>query len=207
MISAHEALEALRDGNRRYVAGEHDTSHDPSTARRRELLGGQEPFAVLLSCADSRVPAELVFDQGLGDLFVVRVAGNVAGPTQIGSIEFAVEHFGTPLVVVMGHSNCGAVRAVLDAMTEPPASEPSPGLASIVERIRPALEAEALPEDAEERVRHCVRLNVCAAVDELLRESSALAERVRQGRLLVVGAKYSLERGEVEFYEPASARA
>ena len=204
MITARTALERLQAGNQRFVAEQLNPSSDVSRARRRELVVGQEPFAVVLGCADSRVPAELVFDQGLGDLFVVRVAGNVAGPTQIGSIEFAVEHFGTPLVVVLGHSDCGAVCAVLDELDEP-APQHSPGLAAIVDRIRPALEAEELPADGQARVRHAVRANVRAAVAQLLAESSTLNERVADGRVLVVGAKYSLARGLVEFFEPARA--
>ena len=140
MISAADALERLIDGNRRFVAGlrSHDTLSGP--ARRNELTGGQEPFAIILGCSDSRVPAEIVFDQGLGDLFVVRVAGNIVAASQVGSVEFAAAKFGTRLVVVLGHSQCGAVLSTLEQLQQPVANQ-SRNLRSIVDRVRPSVEA------------------------------------------------------------------
>ena len=139
MIPARQALERLKDGNRRFVTGRLDLGAAADEARRSELVEGQEPFAVILGCSDSRVPAEIVFDQGLGDLFVIRVAGNIVAPSLVGSVEFAADKLGTRLVVVMGHSGCGAVQATLDELERPSASR-SPNLHSIVERIRPSVE-------------------------------------------------------------------
>src|SRR5262249_32721427 len=133
MISAREALDRLRDGNRRFVAGA-PSQETLTRAERSQLADGQEPFAIILGCSDSRVPAEIVFDQGLGDLFVIRVAGNIVAPSQIGSIEFAADRFGTRLVVVMGHSRCSAVTAALDQLVKPAAIQ-SRNLRSIVDRI------------------------------------------------------------------------
>src|SRR5438105_1878444 len=138
MISAIEALARLRDGNRRFVANQ-PTASPPSSARRGALVAGQEPFAIVLGCSDSRVPAELVFDQGFGDLFVIRVAGNIVAPSQVGSVEFAAARFGTPLAVVMGHSQCGAITATLEELVGGPTNQ-SPNLRSIVERVRPSVE-------------------------------------------------------------------
>src|SRR4051794_26617867 len=138
MINAREALERLREGNRRFVAGRgEDVLTTPS--RRRELADGQEPFAIVLGCSDSRVPAEIVFDQGLGDLFVIRVAGNIVAPSGIGSVEFAAERFGTRLVVVLGHTRCGAIQATLEDL-QGNGENRSRHLASIVDRIRPSVE-------------------------------------------------------------------
>src|SRR5215469_15929950 len=138
MLSARAALEALREGNRRFVSTLQVES-GAAQARRRELPAGQEPLAIILGCSDARVPAEIVFDQGLGDLFVIRVAGNIVAPSQIGSVEFAAAAFGTRLVVVLGHSNCGAIHATVDQLTRPTGDQ-SPNLRSIVNRIRPAVE-------------------------------------------------------------------
>jgi len=201
MLQASEALHRLREGNRRYVSEVRSRPIVPGRALRRSLAAGQEPFAVILGCSDSRVPVEIVFDQGLGDLFVIRVAGNVVANSQIGSVEFAAERFGTRLVVVLGHSGCGAVRATLEEI-ESPAANRSPGLLSIVNRIRPAV-AGALarePGDGpEERMRRAVRANVAASVDHLRLGSQILKERSRDRGLLIVGAEYSLETGVVEF--------
>src|ERR671927_427173 len=116
MLTALEALERLREGNRRFVSDIKNLHSIPSRARRIELASGQEPFAIILGCSDSRVPAELVFDQGLGDLFVIRVAGNIVAPSQVGSVEFAAARFGTRLVVVLGHTQCGAVTSTLEEL-------------------------------------------------------------------------------------------
>jgi carbonic anhydrase len=204
MMSGREALERLREGNRRFASGAHEAGASWD-ARRAETAQKQEPFAVVLGCADSRVPVELVFDQGLGDLFVIRVAGNVAGPSQIGSVEYAVEHLGTRLVVVLGHSRCGAVQATLDAIGQP-AESLSPSLQSIVECVRPAVEpllGATRLDDRAALVAQCVRANVRTAVDQLCEGSPSLEGLIRSEGLLVVGAEYSLDTGEVDFLDPA----
>src|SRR6267142_3833223 len=179
MISAREALERLREGNRRFVSDvrSHDTL--TSQARRLAVAASQEPFAIILGCSDSRVPAEIVFDQGLGDLFVIRVAGNIVASSQIGSVEFAAERFGTPLVVVLGHSRCGAVLATLEELMRPREKQ-SRNLRSIVDRIRPSVEAllaTELRHDSEALVRHAVRSNVRVSVNHLRYGSEVLEPR------------------------------
>lgn len=171
--------------------------------RRRELVAGQAPFAIILGCSDSRVPAEIVFDQGLGDLFVIRVAGNVVAPSQVGSVEFAAERFGTRLVVVLGHSMCGAVTATLEELERPRANR-SPNLRSIVDRIRPAVETlleTDLRRDRDALLRQAVRANIRASVDHLRHGSRIIEELIQRDGPLVVGAEYSLETGAVEFFE------
>jgi carbonic anhydrase len=206
MIGSEEALERLRAGNRRFVSNVRSLETLLSQTRREELVAGQSPFAVVLGCSDSRVPAEIVFDQGLGDLFVIRVAGNIVAPSQIGSVEFAVERFATRLVVVLGHSQCGAVRATVEELRQP--AKRSRNLRSIVDRIRPSVE-ELLAADPEldpgALLRHAVRANVRASVNQL-RHGSALLEELMQDGLLVVGAEYSLETGIVDFFDAASQR-
>jgi carbonic anhydrase len=201
MIPAHEALQRLREGNHRFVA---DTpTRDPLHARRSELTSGQEPFAAILGCSDSRVPVEIVFDQGLGELFVIRVAGNIVAPSQIGSVEFAAEVFETRLVVVLGHSQCGAVVATLEQLRRQTGSR-SPNLASIVDRIRPAVEdlvADDPGRDAEALVRKAVRANIRAAAHQLRHGSRIIEQRIQRDGLLVVGAEYSLETGAVDFFD------
>ncbi len=205
-LSAMESLERLREGNRRFVLG--TPSDEPLThhIRRSELVSGQAPFAIILGCSDSRVPAELVFDQGLGDLFVIRVAGNVVAPSQVGSVEFAADRFGTRLVVVLGHSMCGAVESTLAELARPSTSR-SPNLRSIVDRIRPAVEplVEAeLPRDPAELMTAAVRANIRASVDHLRHGSEILEQLIRDDGLLVVGAEYSLETGRVELLDDVS---
>lgn len=171
--------------------------------RRSELAEGQEPFAIILGCSDSRVPAEIVFDQGLGDLFVIRVAGNIVASSQIGSVEFAAERFGTPLVVVLGHSRCGAVLATLEELMRPREKQ-SRNLRSIVDRIRPSVEgllATELRHDSEALVRHAVRANIRASANQVRHGSEVLEELIQKGRVLVVGAEYSLETGCVDFFD------
>ena len=200
-MSARESLERLREGNRRFASGVR--SLDLSQTGLREFVARQQPFAIILGCSDSRVPVEIVFDQGLGDLFVVRVAGNVVAASQIGSVEFAAERFGTRLVVVLGHTRCGAVEATLEELRRPGASR-SPNLRSIVDRIRPALEelsAAALGSDQEALVRHAVRANVRASASHLRQGSDILKRLIKEEGLLVVGAEYSLETGEVDFFD------
>ena len=203
MISAHEALERLQDGNRRFVSGVRSGDANWQQPRRVETAQKQEPFAIILGCSDSRVPAEIVFDQGLGDLFVIRVAGNIVAPSQVGSVEFAAARFGTRLVVVLGHSQCGAVLATLEEL-EQPTRDQSPNLRSIVDRVRPSVEAllaTELKHDTDELVRIAVRANVRLAVDHLRHGSEILEGLIQREGLRVVGAEYSLESGEVEFFD------
>src|SRR5262245_8957235 len=203
MIDARTALARLRAGNRRFVANRSAADPLANQARRTELIAGQEPFAIILGCSDSRVPAELVFDQGFGDLFVIRIAGNIVAPSQIGSVEFAAARFGTRLVVVLGHSQCGAVIATLDELLGRATTE-SKNLRSIVDRVRPAVEnllADRHSDDPDALVREAVLANVRASVDQL-RQGSELLERLTlTDGLLVVGAKYSLASGVVDFFD------
>mgnify|MGYP000901542204 FL=1 len=203
MIPALEALRILQDGNRRFVAGLGGVALATNQARRAQLIMGQTPFAVLLGCADSRVPAELVFDQGLGELFVIRVAGNIVAPSQIGSVEFAVERFSTRLVVVLGHSGCGAISATLEEL-QLPARGRSPNLRAVVDRIRPSVEPLLETELAHDPVRlkkMAVRANIRNAANHLRHGSPILEHWIEHEGLLVVGAEYSLETGMVEFFD------
>jgi carbonic anhydrase len=200
-ILAEVALERLREGNRRFVLDRGGREPSVDRARRDELAGGQAPFAVILGCSDSRVPVEIVFDQGLGDLFVIRVAGNIVAPSQVGSVEFAAARFGTRLVVVLGHSACGAVLATIEEMGRP--SE-SPNLRSIVHRIRPAIEPlleTELRNDPAALAHHAVRANIRAATNHLRHGSRILEQLIDSEGLVVVGAEYSLETGEVDFFD------
>ena len=203
MIPAREALERLREGNERFVCDINSRGTISSLVRRNELPLAQEPFAIVLGCSDSRVPAEIVFDQGLGDLFVIRVAGNIVAPSQVGSVEFAAARFGTRLVVVLGHSQCGAILATLEELQQPTASQ-SRNLRSIVDRVRPSVEAllaTELKHDPVALVRQAVRANIRASVDHLRHGSEALEQLVQKDGLIIVGAEYSLETGVVEFFE------
>jgi carbonic anhydrase len=203
MISAPEALERLRAGNRRFVAEVQSRATRPTEARRLEVAAGQEPFAIILGCSDSRVPAEIIFDQGLGDLFVIRVAGNIVAASQVGSVEFAAARYSTRLVVVVGHSQCGAVLATLEELQQPRASQ-SPNLRSIVDRVRPAVEgllATSLRDDPEALVRQSVRANIRASANHLRHGSAVLERLITREGLLVVGAEYSLETGTVDFFD------
>jgi carbonic anhydrase len=205
MISATAALERLRQGNQRYASDVRSLDALTSHTRRADLVGGQTPFAIVLGCSDSRVPAELVFDSGLGDLFVIRVAGNVVATSQVGSVEFAAQRYGVRLVVVLGHTNCGAVCATIEALRQA-SGDQSPGLQSIVQRVRPAVEAllhTELAGDEEALMRYAVRANVRVSVDHLRHGSQIIERLVRDEGLLVVGAEYSLETGMVDFFEGA----
>jgi carbonic anhydrase len=207
MISALEALDRLRQGNRRFVTGDGTGEIEADHARRKALVEGQNPFAIVLGCSDSRVPAELVFDQGLGDLFVIRVAGNIVMPSQIGSVEFAAEKYGTKLVVVLGHSQCGAVRATLEELKHHSASR-SPNLRRIVDAIRPSVEGlyhAHRGEDLESLVEAAVRENIHASVNHLRKGSEIIEKLIQEEWLHVVGAEYSLETGVVEFLEDQHA--
>jgi len=205
-MPAQQLLERLKEGNRRFVSGLQDRNTLTSQARRKELAAGQEPFAIILGCSDSRVPAELIFDQGLGDLFVIRVAGNIVAPSQVGSVEFAAEQFGTRLVVVLGHSMCGAILATLEQLGRPTESQ-SPNLRSIVNRIRPSVEAlltTELRQNPDILVQQAVRANIRASVNHLRHGSQILEHLILRDGLLVVGAEYSLETGVVEFFDGLS---
>ena len=207
MIPALEALERLREGNRRFMSGVRSIDTLVSQTRRGELVAGQKPFAVVLGCSDSRVPAEIVFDQGLGDLFVIRVAGNVVAPSQIGSVEFAAEQFGTRLVVVLGHTRCGAIHATLEELRRPGDTR-SRNLRSIVDRIRPAVQellAADPDRDRESLERQAVRANVRMAANQLRHGSTILEQLIADHGLAVVGAEYSLESGAVEFFDGVPA--
>jgi carbonic anhydrase len=201
MLTAVQAHERLREGNRRFVANQSTATNSSHQERRSALVAGQEPFAIILGCSDSRVPAELVFDQGFGDLFVIRVAGNVVAPSQIGSVEFAAARFGTRLVVVMGHSQCGAIAATLEELLGG-ATIQSRYLRSIVDRVRPSVEtllAGRTTESLESLAAEAVRANVRASVDHLRHGSEILEELGRRDGLMVVGAEYSLDTGVVTF--------
>jgi len=204
MIDAHEALERLREGNRRFVSDAPDRRETlANRLRRSHLTTGQEPLAIVLGCSDSRVPAEIVFDQGLGDLFVIRVAGNVVAPSQVGSVEFAAERFGTRLVVVLGHSNCGAIEATLEELGRP-FTEQSLNLRSIVDRIRPSVEALLATDarrDPATLIEQAVRANIRVAANFLRHGSAILEQLIQTQGLLVVGAEYSLETGVVDFFD------
>jgi carbonic anhydrase len=202
MITAEHALERLKLGNRSFLSGEQPVIAVDAN-KRSELLQAQTPFAIILGCSDSRVPAELVFGQGLGDLFVIRVAGNIVAPSQIGSIEFAAEQFGTRLVVVLGHSFCGAVQATLEQLRRPTESR-SPNLHAIVDRIRPGLEpllAKAGNTALEQLLPDAVRANIDTSVAALRHGSTILEGLIDNGGLRIVGAEYCLESGEVEFFD------
>ncbi len=205
MIPARQALDLLREGNQRFVSERPKGERLSSQARRSQLAGGQEPFAIVLGCSDSRVPAEIVFDQGVGDLFVIRVAGNIVAPSQIGSVEFAAGRFNTRLVVVLGHTQCGAVLATLEELKRPTENQ-SRNLHSIVDRIRPSvvpLLATHLRHDPEALVRDAVRANVRIAANQLRHGSELLEQLIEQEGLMVVGAEYSLETGVVDFFDGA----
>ena len=203
MVPAQEALERLLEGNRRFVAGVRDEA--ASQARRADLVAGQEPFAIILGCSDSRVPAELVFDQGLGDLFVIRVAGNIVAPSQIGSVEFAAEQFHTRLVVILGHSQCGAVTATLEELRHPSDSTHSRNLRSIVGRIQPAVQGLLAEFAADEHalMHEACRANVRASANQLRHGSEIIEKLCAEEGLLIVGAEYSLETGVVDVFEEA----
>jgi carbonic anhydrase len=202
-----EALEYLREGNRRFVSAVPSTDAIPIHRRPADLATGQQPLAIILGCSDSRVPAEIVFDQGLGDLFVIRVAGNIVAPSQVGSVEFAASRFGIRLVVVLGHSQCGAILATLEELQQP-AENQSRNLRSIVDRVRPSVEGllkTDLRHDLNALVRHAVRANIRVSVDHLRHGSEVLEQLIRNDGLLVVGAEYSLETGFVEFFDGVEA--
>jgi carbonic anhydrase len=203
MMPAREALDRLREGNLRFTANVHGSDPFPSQRRRVELTNTQEPFAIILGCSDARVPAELVFDQGLGDLFVIRVAGNIVAPSLVGSVEFAALRFGTRLVVVLGHSQCGAIAATLEELRQPNPNQ-SRNLRAIVERVRPSVEGlleTDLRNDLDALRKQAVRANVRVSANHLRHGSEVLEQLIQAEGLLVVGAEYFVETGGVEFFD------
>ncbi|HEY5623191.1 MAG TPA: carbonic anhydrase [Gammaproteobacteria bacterium] len=192
-LSATEAVARLREGNQRFIVGEVPARLSDSP---RDLTQAN-PFAIVLGCADSRVPVETIFSQGIGDLFVVRVAGHVAAKSQIGSVEFALRQWSSPIVVVLGHSLCGAMMATIEAV-ENGAEGLSPHLLKVVDLLRPSVEVTA---DAEDRLDAAIRENVRGTMRLLVKRSKIISGLVREDRLKIVGAHYSLETGAVEFFE------
>jgi carbonic anhydrase len=202
MMTAREALLRLQEGNARFVAGDVDPEAQRQSARREELLDGQDPFAIVVGCADSRVPVEFVFDQGLGDLFVIRVAGNVVSQTQLASIEFAAQEYDAKLVVVLGHTGCGAMRAALAAVRSGREPE-SANLRMLVEKIRPAVECAIEGGDGQGMdalADLAGRENVRRAVDVIRNDPGVIRKLVDDDGLEIVGAEYSLATGVVEFF-------
>lgn len=203
MTQAAETVERLKKGNREFVDNIQNRETLAGHARPAELVQEQSPIAIILGCSDARVPAEIVFNQGLGDLFVIRVAGNVVSPSQIGSVEFAAAKFGTPLVVVLGHTQCGAVTTTLEELQQPTENQ-SKNLQSIVSRVRPSVEPllqTELRHDHAALIREAVRANVVRSVRQLRRGSEILENLIRERTLTIVGAEYAIETGEVTFLE------
>lgn len=199
MVPAAIALARLRDGNARFVANVRSSDAFVSHTRRAELSAGQQPFAIILGCSDSRVPAEIVFDQGLGDLFVIRVAGNIVAPSQVGSVEFAAARYETRLVVVLGHSQCGAILATIEELRVPTENQ-SRNLRAIVDRVRPSVEGLLANQvDPDTLVQRAVRANIHASVNHLRHGSPVLEQLIQDEGVQIVGAEYSLETGVVEF--------
>lgn len=202
-ITALEALHRLQEGNLQFAAGQFNTGDHAAELKLTDANAAQEPFAVVLGCSDSRVPVEIVFNQGFGDIFVIRVAGNIVAPSQIGSIEFAAEKFGIKLVVVMGHTHCGAVQATLDEMNRPSGSQ-SRNLRSIVDRIRPSIQgllATDLKHHPAMLMQAAIRTNISISANFLRHGSQIIEQMIEKGDLLVVGAEYSLETGLVDFFD------
>ena len=206
MIPARDALQRLREGNTRFTKSVQGSDVYLHT-HRPELQMVQEPHAIIFGCSDARVPAEIIFDQGLGDLFVIRVAGNIVASSLVGSVEFAAERFGTRLVVVVGHTQCGAIAATLETLLNP-GNSPSRNLQSIVDRVRPSVEgllATNLRNDLPALAAQAVRANIRASAEHLRHGSAVLERLIEREGLLVVGAEYSLETGVVDFFDVPSA--
>jgi carbonic anhydrase len=206
MLSARDALDRLREGNRCFASNTQADTGQVST-RPAEVKDGQEPFAIILGCSDSRVPAEIIFNQGLGDLFVIRVAGNIVAPSQIGSAEFAATKFGTRLVVVLGHSRCGAIEETIRQLQESSENR-SRNLRSIVDFVRPSVEplvAQGLDDDSDALIEQAVRANIRASAEHMRHGSEILEELEREDGLVIVGAEYSLDTGLVDFFDGVPA--
>jgi carbonic anhydrase len=207
MISANEALKRLKSGNERFVANASDMAALASQSRRADLVEAQQPFAIILGCSDSRVPAEIVFDQGLGDLFVIRVAGNIVAPSLLGSVEFSAVQHGARLVVVLGHTLCGAIQATVRELKQP-SSNRSPNLQSIVNRIQPSVETlleAGVGDDEASLVKLATRANIRASVAHLKHGSQILEKLISRDGLRIVGAEYSLQTGRVDFFAEGDA--
>lgn len=203
MIRSKKALQQLKDGNTRFVEGKSVASSLATESRRNELVDGQHPSAIILGCSDSRAPAEIIFDQGLGELFVIRVAGNIVAPPLIGSVEYAVENVGTRLIVVLGHTGCGAVAATISQLKNG-GDVKSPNLKEIVDGIHPSVLSllEENPEmDSEVLLSRAVRNNIQSSVEQLRQGSETLQHFIDEDSLVILGAEYSLETGVVEFFE------
>ena len=203
LYTAKQALQRLREGNQRFVSNVRDLGALASQTRRGDLVEKQEPVAIILGCSDSRAPAEIIFDQGLGDLFVIRVAGNIVAPSLVGSVEFAADRFGTRLVVVMGHTQCGAIQATVEQLRNP-VSGGSKNVTSIVNRIRPSVQPlidAGLKDDGAELVQQATRANILASCNHLRHGSAVLEDLITTDGLSVVGAEYSLETGVVDFFD------
>jgi carbonic anhydrase len=208
IVPAPTALSRLREGNARFVSNVRSMDALASLSRRIDPNERQQPFAIILGCADSRAPAETIFDQGLGDLFVIRVAGNIVAPSQIGSVEFAAERFGTQLVVVMGHSHCGAIAATVEQIEDREKNGPaaSRNLLSITDRIAPAVSPlmnTELTKDRPALLRAAMRANVSASASQLRHGSRLLEELSLKHGLVVVGCEYDLVTGVVDFFDGA----
>lgn len=202
MIPADDALARLKAGNTRFISNVRDLDAMASNARRGDEVQDQEPFAIILGCSDSRVPAEIVFDQGLGDLFVIRVAGNIVAPSLLGSVEFSAVKHGARLVVVLGHTHCGAIQATVNEL-KGPSDNRSPNLQSIVNRIQPSVQTlleAGLDKDDEQLIKLATRANIRASVSQLRHGSQVLEELIANDGLKIVGAEYALETGEVDFF-------
>tara|TARA_R110002096_G_scaffold435816_4_gene663209 strand:- start:18752 stop:19336 length:585 start_codon:yes stop_codon:yes gene_type:complete len=194
-MDAREALKRMKEGNLRFVAGKSAEIH-----RTHKLVDNQEPFAIVLGCSDSRVPPEIIFDHGVGDMFCIRVAGNIITPLELGSVEFAALKFGPRLVIVMGHTKCGAVQATVEALQSEIRPELSPGMETIVDFIGQSVDTTA-SDDHNEIWSNAIKANVHNAVDHLVRESEVVQQLMRDDGMLVVGARYAIETGEVEFFD------
>ena len=203
ILNASQAINRLKEGNKRFASGVRSIDSITKQVNKKDLIAAQEPFAIILGCSDARVPAEIIFDQGLGDLFVIRVAGKIVAPSQIGSIEFAVERFGTPLVIVLGHTHCGAVTATVEVL-EKSLTDQSQNVLSIVNRIRPSVEplfSTELRHETDKLLKLAIRANIHASVNQLCHGSQMLERLVQKGSLKIIGAEYCLEKGEVDFFE------
>lgn len=198
--TAEEAKQLLVEGNQRYVTGK-VLNDDLSSSKREDLVkNGQHPFATILTCSDSRVSPEILFDQGLGDVFIIRTAGNVVEPVDIGSIEYGVEHLHTPVLVVMGHSNCGAVKATVEAVEKGDKMEGNIG--AILTKIKPSVDkVKAAGASGDDLFKNAENENIKAVIAEIEAKSPVVKELVEQGKLKILGAKYHLDTGQVEWLE------
>ena len=191
-----EALQKLMDGNKRFVSGTL-AQKDLSAKKREELAKGQKPFATVLTCSDSRVPPELLFDQGLGDIFVVRVAGNVVDPIALGSIEYAAEHLGSPLVLILGHSKCGAVKATLESK-----GKPEGNIGAIVKKIMPAVDAAKKKGGTQDEILEtAIKENVKNVYADVMKNSKIIPHLVEEGKLMIVAGEYDITTGKIEMIE------